>query len=426
MGLLSHILPKGIIGTTHLPLFIARRYLFSKKSHNAINIISAISVAGVAIATLALVCTLSVFNGFKDLVGSLYTEFDPELKIVPAKGKMMESTDIRLQTVRKDARIAAAAECLEDHALILFQGHPLVVQVKGVSPEFEQVTGIDSILYGRGRGFQLSSGGVEYGIPGRWLAERIIGPGNYDYGSLQICAPKKGERINAANPIESFNVEELVSPGLVFAVNQKKYDDRYFLTSLDFTQALFDQAGMITSLELRLKSPQDIPSAQQHFQKSLGSNFRVLNQAEQQEEVFAIMNLEKTIAYLFLTFILIVACFNIIGSVSMLILEKKSDAAVLSCLGATDKMVRRIFFAEGALITLLGAILGIAGGLLLCYVQMEFGLLKLGGDEGNFIITAYPVSVHPQDILLVFLTVVVVGFAAVWYPVNYLSKRFLG
>ncbi len=405
----------------NFPLLVARRYLFSKKSHNAINAISAVSVCGVAVATMALVCTLSVFNGFRDLIGSLYTAFDPELEIVPAAGKFADAADPRLQAVREHSDVAVATECLEDNAVILFHGHPTVFVLKGVAENFDSCTHIRSILYGEGS-YRLKAGDVDYGIPGIGLAQEL---GGVDYRTIQVCAPRKGERINTVNPLESFNAGYLSSPGVVFAVNQRQYDDNYFIAPLDFAQRLFEQEGRITSLELRLKEGVGVASAKSGLQQLVGDGYRVRDRLEQQEELFAVMNIEKLMAYIFLTFILLVACFNIIGSVSMLIIEKRADVATLRHLGADDRLIVRIFLYEGRLISVLGAVIGIALGLVLCLLQQEFGLLRLGGAEGSFIVNAYPVSVHVLDILLIFVTVIVVGFCAVWYPVHHLSKRLL-
>lgn len=405
----------------NFPLFVARRYLFSRKSHNAINLISAISVGGVALATMALVVTLSVFNGFRDLIGSLYTAFDPQLEVVPAAGKSVAADTPALDAVRRHPAVAVATATMEDQALLLFAGRPVVVTLKGVEDNYTACTGISDILYGSGR-WELHAADLEYGVPGIGLAQQI---GGVDYGRVQVCAPRRGERLNPANPGQNFTADELISPGVVFSVSQRKYDDNYLLTSLAFAQRLFDKPGRISALELKLRPEASVDRVKAELQRAVGSAFVVRDQAEQQEEVFAIMNIEKTIAYFFLTFIALVACFNIIGSVSMLIIEKRADAATLRCLGADRRLVVRVFLYEGRLITVLGAVLGLALGLALCWGQQMFGWVRLGGSEGSFIIDAYPVSVHWQDVLLVFATVVLVGFGSVWYPVHYLSRRLL-
>lgn len=403
------------------PLFVAWRYLFSKKSHNAINIISFISVVGVALSTMALVCTLSVFNGFRDLIGGLYTAFDPELEVMPSKGKFAAADDSLLLRIKAHPDVAVATECLEENALILFQGHPMVFSLKGVGENFDSCTNIRSILAGDGE-YMLNAGGVNYGIPGIGLAQQL---GGFDYGKVPVCALRKGERINTINPSESFTTGDLFSPGVVFHVSQRQYDDSYMLCSLAFAQELFEQKGQISSLELRLKEGADVAKVKKELRAIVGERFKVYDRIEQQQDMYAVMEIEKMVAYFFLTFILLVACFNIIGSVSMLIIEKRSDMEVLRHLGADEQMLRHIFLYEGRLIALLGAVIGVVLGLALCYAQQEFGLLRLGDSSGTFIIDAYPVSVHLLDVLLVLITVIVVGFCAVWYPVRHLSKRLL-
>lgn len=405
-----------------LPFFVARRYLFSLKRISAINLVSAISVVGVAFGTAALLCTLSVFNGFHDLIGSLYTAFDPEVKIVAAKGKSFAADDPALEAVRRLPEVEAASASYTDNALILFRGNPQVITLKGVDDHFERVTGIRSILYPENGTYQLESAGLSYGIPGIGLASMM---GSVDYGSIQICAPTRGERINLANPAASFNAEDLYSSGVCFAVSQKQYDEAYMIAPLAFAQRLFEHEGTLTSLELKLKPSADPEQALRRIRQTLGSGFKALNRAEQQEDTFNVMNIEKTMAYFFLTFILLVACFNIVGTVSMLMIDKRADVVTLRSLGADEGLIFRIFLCEGSMISFLGAVAGTLLGLLICYLQQTFGLLSLGGSSGNFIIDAYPVSIHPSDVVIVFFTVLIVGFLAVLYPVKYLTRRFL-
>lgn len=404
-----------------LPFFIARRYLFSKKSHNAINIISAIAAGGIAIATAAMVCTLSVFNGFHDLISTLYCNFDPEIQVTAMQGKTFDADDAAIAKMRLHPDVEYASLCLEDNALILFRGHPLVITIKGVDQNFDKVTSIRDILYGDGT-YRLENGGLHYGIPGIGLANQMGGPA---YGSLQICAPRSGERINLANPIESFSVEDIESPKVVFNVNQRKYDEHYILTSLDFAQTLFEKDNMASTLEMKLKPGAHAESVKKDLKKLAGARFKVLDRMEQQADVFNIMNVEKLIAYIFLTFIILIACFNIISSLSMLIIEKKDDVATLRNLGLSNGRIRSIFLTEGRLISLFGAIAGIALGVIACVLQEQFGLIRLGSTEGSFIVDAYPVAVHWTDIVVVFFTVIIVGFLSVWYPVRALSKRLL-
>lgn len=404
-----------------LPFFFARRYLFHRKQVGAINIISGISMFGVAFATAALLCTLSVFNGFRDLIGGLFTRFDPEIEIVPSKGKFANSDDLRLKTVAGFPEVEATSCCLEDYALILFRGCPTVITLKGVDDSYDRVTGIRSILYGEGN-YRLSEAGQDYGIPGIGLASLM---GTTDYGTLEICAPRKGERVNLANPTESFNIGQVKSPNVCFDVNQRKYDESFMLSSLSFAERLFEQPGKVTGMEVNLRPEADLQAVKKRMAATLGEDYRVLDRLEQQQEMFNVMKIEKLMAYLFLTFILLIACFNIVGSVSMLIIDKRGDVETLRHLGASRRLVFRIFLYEGRLIALFGALIGTVIGLGLCFLQQAFGFLKLGQSAGSFIVEAYPVSVHFFDVLLVLLTVVVVGFISVWWPVRYLTQRFL-
>lgn len=403
--------------------FIARRYLFSKKSHNAINVISGISVVGVAIATTALVCTLSVFNGFQELVANLFTAFDPQLRITLAEGHTMKSNDPALQKLKARKDVAVFTPTLEDEALVVRNGRQIVVTIKGVDDNFGKQAQLKKILYGDGS-FVLHADVLEYGVVGIQLASRL-GLNAMFEDPLQVYAPKKGERVNMANPMSSFNHDELQSPGVVFMVQQSKYDSHYIITSLDFAQRLFEQKGHVSAIELRMKKGTNINRAKEEIRSLLGSRFVVQDRYEQQDDVFRIMRIEKLISYLFLTFILLVACFNIIGSLSMLMIDKRKDVDTLRSMGADNNQICKIFMLEGRMISLAGAVTGILVGLLLCWLQQTFGFITMGGSEGSFIVDAYPVNVQAFDLVVIFVTVLVVGWIAVWYPVKYLSKNFL-
>ena len=407
----------------NLPFYIARRYLFSKKKHNAVNIISGISVCGVALATLAMVCTLSVFNGFQDMVAGFFTAFDPELKITIREGKVFSPDTETLQRVRALPEIEIWTETLEENAMVQYKDRQLMAVIKGVEDNFEQLTSIDSLLYGTGR-FILKDNTVEYGILGIDLMSQL-GTGIQFVDPLQVYAPKRNVRVNIANPAAAFTHEYLFSPGAVFIVNQEKYDSHYIITSLGFARRLFHYDTEVTAIELKLKADADISSVKKKIAGLLGDDFRIQNRYEQQADVFRIMEIEKLISYLFLTFILAITCFNIIGSLSMLILDKRENVATLRNLGADDRLIVRIFLFEGRMISVFGAISGILLGLLLCFAQQQFGFISLGGGNGAFLVDAYPVSVHVEDVVLIFTTVIVVGFLSVWYPVYYLSKRLL-
>ena len=409
----------------NLPFYIAKRYLFSKKSHNAINVISGVSVCGVALATLALVCTLSVFNGFQDLVATFFTAFDPELKITATSGKVFDNQDVRIQKLRDFPEIEVFSESLEDNAMVQYNGKQAMVVIKGVEDNFSQLTAIDSILYGRGK-MVLYDEIVDYAIPGVELTS-ILGTGIRFLDPLEVYAPKRGSQINVANPASSFNISYLHSSGLVFAVNQQKYDASYIITSLKFARDLFQYDTEVSSVELKLNEGVDTDVFAHKIGGILGNDFVVQNRYEQQADTFRIMQVEKLISYVFLTFILLVACFNVIGSLSMLIIEKKNDVVTLRGLGADDQLISRIFLFEGCLISFLGALVGVVLGLTLCLVQQEFGILTLGSGAGAgaFVVDAYPVSVHWQDVVLILVTVLVIGFFSVLYPVKFFSRRLL-
>ena len=403
--------------------FIAWRYLFSKKSHHAINIISAISACGVAIATLAMVCTLSVFNGFQGLVADLFTDFDPELKITLAEGHTFPANDPALKQLKGHKDIAVVTPCMEDQALVVRNGQQVVVTLKGVDDNFMQQTDLAHILYPQledDEELVLHADVLEYGLVGIQLAIQL--GLNVDFETpLQVFAPKRGERVNMANPLSSFNTDELLSPGCVFQVKQNKYDAHYILTSLAFAQHLLDQKGKITQVEVKLRKGANVSRVKRELARLLGSKFIVRDRYEQQEDVFRIMRIEKLIAYLFLTFILLVASFNVIGSLSMLLIDKEKDIRTLYNLGAKPSDVRRIFILEGNLISLLGALLGIAIGVALCWAQQHYGLIAMGQSEGAFIVEAYPVVVKVWDLLLILFTVVIVSALVVWYPVRKLT-----
>lgn len=407
----------------NFPLFIARRYLFSKKSTHAINVISLISVVGVAVATMALVVVLSVFNGFQDLVATFFTSFDPQLKVQPSVGKTMPADDPLLLRLKQMPEVAVATECLEDNALAVYRDHQTVVKVKGVGDNFDQLTGISKILYGDGQ-FELHAANLEYGTLGIGVAQDL-GIGAAWDGNLRIYAPVREGQFDMTDPASGFEVDSVISPGVVFSVQQSKYDRNYIITSLDFARRLFGDQGLISSLEFRLKPGSDIESVKKEMRGIVGSKYKVSDRFEQQEDTFKIMQIEKFMAYIFLTFILVVACFNIIGSLSMLIIDKKDDVLTLRNLGATDRQISRIFLFEGRMISLAGAVIGILFGLLLCWLQQQYGFVRLGNTDGSFVVNAYPVSVHYSDVVIIFATVVAVGWLSVWYPVRYLSKKLV-
>ncbi len=403
-------------------LYIARRYLFSKKSHNAINIISAISVCGVALATLALVCTLSVFNGFHDLISGFFTHFDPDLKVETVKGKTFTPDTAIIATIRAIPGVRAVSLTLEDNAMAKYKGQQTMVTIKGVDDNFQELTHIEEILYGNPE-FKLYDDIADYGVMGIQLMY-ILGTGFDPYDPVEIYAPRRGVKVNLSNPMASFHREPLFLPGTVLNINDARYASSYIITSLDYARRLFDYDTEVSAIEVALAPHANAAKIKQSIATIMGNGYTVKNRYEQQAATFKVVEIEKFVTYLFLCFILMVACFNIISSVSMLILDKQSNADTLRSLGATEGFVSRIFIYEGNLIALLGALIGLVLGIVLCLLQQEFGLIGLGGD-GQFVVDAYPVRVKVTDLLLVLVSVVTVSALSVWLPIKILNKYFL-
>ncbi|MBQ8736580.1 MAG: ABC transporter permease [Bacteroidaceae bacterium] len=403
------------------PFYIARRYLFTKKSHNVINVISGISVCGVIVSTAALVCVLSVFNGFQGLVAGLFTAFDPELKVVPAEGKFVAADEPELEKLKECAFLDAYSEIVEDAALVVANNQQVMVRVKGVDDNFTDVVDIEETLYGNGS-FRLHHEDRECGVFGLGVLN-MLGLTTDFVIPVDVYAPRKGERINLNDPRDNFNNEALCSSSLGFMVKQD-YDSQFVITSIAFARRLFERQGYVSALELKVADGFEVEDAKREAEALLGSKYKVLDRYEQQSDTYRIMEIEKLVSYIFLTFILAVACFNIIGSLSMLIIDKKKDVATLRSLGATDGQISDIFMMEGCLIAAIGAVGGTLLGLTACLLQQEFGLVSFGTSEGSYIIDAYPVEVELADIVMIFFTVIVVGALSVWYPARFLSRKF--
>ncbi len=406
----------------NFPFFIARRYIFSKKSTNAINLISGISVVGVLVASMAMVVVLSVFNGFRDMVASFQTNFDPQIKIESAEGKTFASDNPLISEVKDLPQVEVATETVEDLVVAVYYGRQLMLTLKGVEDNFVDLTHIADCIYGQGD-FSLHAGVLEYGVVGAQAAELLGGDVRWgDY--LKVYAASREGQVDMTNLESGFVVDSLLLPPYVFSVGQARYDRNVILAPIAFARRLFHEQGEMTALELRLKAGADVGKTKKEIRSILGNDFRVLDRFEQQADTFRIMQVEKVIAYVFFCFILIVACVNIIGSVSMLVIDKKDDVVTLRNMGATDHEIQQIFLFEGWMITFLGALVGVALGLLLCFLQQQYGIVSMGA-KGIYVVDAYPVSVHYTDIAAILATVVVVGAIAVWYPVRYTSRRLL-
>ncbi len=399
-----------------LSLFIASRYLISKKKQNIINIISAISAGGIVVGTLALVIVLSVFNGFTDLVGTFFSSFDPDLKITPVEGKVFDPQTAEFEKIRKNPDIVHYAEVMEDVALLKYGNQIYPAVVKGVPDNYTQYTLIDSLIID-GK-FMLKDQDINYAVVGQGVAYNLGLRPEYPE-PLQVFVPKKGKQV-FLNPSAAVS-SGLVYPSGVFAVLEE-IDSKYILVSYEFAARLFESGAMVSAVELALKPGADSKKVQKEIEILLGDSFHVKNKYQQHDLIYKTMQSEKWVAYLILVFILIIASFNILGSLSLLIIDKKDDIMILQSMGADNQLISRIFLFEGWLISIIGAFAGTILGLFICWLQITFEIVPLASN-GSFLITAYPVRVVFTDILYILLVVLLIGFLASWYPVKYISKK---
>jgi lipoprotein-releasing system permease protein len=399
------------------PFFVTRRYLKAKKSHSAINIISLISLFGVAIGTMALIVVLSVFNGFDDLIKSLFNSFDPDIKITVVEGKSFIPDSAKYCQIKAIPAIAEVADAVEENALVQYGEKQYISTIKGVTSNFNIVSGIDKkITEGK---FQLKNGKVPFAVVGQGVAYYLsVGLNLGD--PLVIYVPRKTTEVSYI-PEEAVN-KKFIMPSGIFSIEQD-FDAKYILVPIDFARDLLEYNNEVTAIEIKVKPGQNIEKIQNKIQKILGPGFEVKNRYQQQEIFYKIMTSEKWAIFFILTFILIVASLNVIGSLTMLILDKKKDISTLSHLGANWNSIRKIFLLNGWINTLLGALTGIILGLLICWLQVQFGFVKLQGS-GTFVIDVYPVKILANDVILVLITVLFIGYITSWIPVRVISKKY--
>ncbi len=402
-----------------LSFLFAKRYLIAKKTHNAINVISMVSLCGVAIISMALICTLSVYNGFQDLIASLYSNFDSELRIEPARGKFFDIDQPVFDEIRSMPQVAIFGEVLQEQVLINYGDRQVPAFFKGVDTTYQHLTQIDQLIVNGT--FTLQDPVAEYANVGIGLASQLQVNAGF-VRPLEIFVPKRIGKINLSNPTQSFTTGR-VFVSSVFAVSQAKYDDTYLLGSLPFARQLFEAPNQVSSIELKLQEGANQKRVKEQIQEMLGDEYLVLDRMEQQADSFRIMQIEKWMTFLILLLILIIASFNVIGSLSMLIVDKKNDMITLRNMGASTPFIRHIFLIEGMLISGVGAVVGIVLGVLLCYLQQEFGLLRMGDASGLFIIDAYPVKLEAMDVLYVIGVVSLLGYLAALYPVHTMIRR---
>ena len=400
---------------------IAWRYLFSKKSHSAINIISMVSVCGVALTTMALICTLSVYNGFQELIASLYSTLDPDIKIEPIKGKTFDISDTLFTDISKWENIEVWSPVLEENVLLVYRDKQMPALMKGVSDNFGQLTEIEKILLDGN--FMLRDSIVGYATIGVGIANQLEAGARFVH-PLQFYTPKRNVRVNMANPAASFNEGNLFVAA-VFSVNQQEYDDQMVIVPLDFARKILDYTTEVSAIEIKLKPGESISGVISRLKEVLGENYTVKDRMMQQEDSFRMMQIEKWMTFLILAFILMIATFNVIGSLSMLIIDKKENILTLQSMGADDRLISKIFLTEGCLISAIGAGIGLILGIALCLLQQYFGLLRLGEGTGTFVVDAYPVRLMWIDVIAVMGIVSLLGFLSAWYPVRYMRSKLL-
>jgi lipoprotein-releasing system permease protein len=401
----------------NFPFYIARRYLVSKKTHNIINIISVISIAGVMICTTALIIVLSVFSGFERLVISLFNAFNPDMEITLREGKTFDSNLLPEDRMRKIPGVIYLAEVIEENALVKYKDKQYIATIKGVGEDYAKMCGLDTMM-SEGN-FRLQEGDHDFAVLGYGVAY-YLGANLDDYTNpISIYVPRRNASFSGGFE-NAFN-NEVIFPSGFFSV-QQDFDIKYVILPLRFVKKLLEYDKQVTGLEIGIAKGADAERIQRQITNLAGDKFNVKNRFQQQALLYKIMRSEKWVIFLILTFILIIATFNVIGSLSMLILDKKRDIAVLQCLGASQSKVKRIFLSEGLLVSFIGAIGGLILGAVTCFLQQQYGFVKLGSANSTFVVSAYPVHMQIQDFIFVFFTVLLIGSVATWYPVFNIRK----
>jgi lipoprotein-releasing system permease protein len=401
-----------------LSLYIAKRYLFAKKSRNAINIISAVSVAGVAVGTMALIIILSVFNGLETMVSAIFNTFDPDIKITAAEGKTFIPDTARLKLLAKVDGLSCYTLTIEDNALLKYGSREFIATIKGIDENYAMVSNIDSSMW-EGEFLLKNEKGRPYAIPGIGVAQYLGIRVNF-ITPLEIIFPRKTGAVNF-NAENSLN-RKFIFPSGIFEV-EKEYDSKYVYIPIDFARELTETDKGVTTIEVKFKKNADPGSVQKNIDKIFGKGFTVQNRLEQQAIFYKVMRSERLAIFFILTLILIIASFNIIGSLTMLIIEKEKDIEILKSLGANNNLIRKIFIFEGWLISIIGAISGIILGFIVCWLQQTYGLVKLNSQ--SLIMDSYPVVMKIKDFIVVPGTVLLIGYWAAWYPVRFLTKKYL-
>lgn len=389
----------------NLSLNIALRYLRAKKGHTAVNIISIISVLGVVVTTAALICVLSVFNGFHDLIKDKLSNVDPDIAITATLGKTIADADSVMKVASAIPGVAKVMPVVEDNALAIFADFSMPLRLKGVPKNYNELTGIDSVVVEGD--FLLDDGVSRYAVMGVGPAVNLNArPGSLRM--LQLYAPQRRGQVDLNDPMNAFTEDSVFVSG-VFMVQQKNYDNDMVFVPIDLARELFDYTTEASQVEVKLAPGTSEADVMEQLEAQLGASYTVKNRIMQQDSSFRLVNMEKWITFLLLAFILVIATFNVISTLSLLIIEKDESIRTFRSLGATDKQITRIFVTEGWLIALVGAVIGVAVGLVLCLCQQQFGWLKLSASADAVIVQSYPVSVVWTDVVVVFMLVAAVG-----------------
>lgn len=388
-----------------LPLKIACRYLVSKKGHQAVNIISIVALCGVVVSTAALICVLSVFNGFRGLIMGKLAMLDPQVAITATLGKTVNDADSIIDAVSAIPGVERAIPVIEDQALAIYAQMQMPVRLKGVPDDYNTMNDMDSVIVDGE--WKLRDQVSRYAVAGAGPAIRLMVRPDF-IGMVRLYAPQRQGRVNLANPMGAFRQDSLFVSG-IFQLQQNSYDADLIYVPLDMARQLFDYDTEATQIEIKLSADASEQQVMKDISRALGSRYQVKNRLMQQREAYRLVNIEKWMAFLLLAFILVIATFNVISTLSLLIIEKDESIATLRALGANNSQISRIFVLQGWLITLAGAVTGTIIGLVLCFCQQQFGWLRLSGDPSNMIISAYPVEVQWVDVLITLALVAAVG-----------------
>ncbi len=401
-------------------LYIARRYLISKKSVNVINLISGISVAGVTVGTFALVVILSVFNGLESTIKSLFSEFDPDIKITSTTiDKPFEINSLNIDQIGQTDGVQSVTPVIEKDVFLMYDKRMYFATIKGVPTDYDKISGFDTTFISGGK-FILESNNAPYAVVGQGVAYFLSVGLNFS-DAIHIYTLK--EEVSGRPSLDNTFKHSTIYASGIFS-SQQEIDSKYVLVPFNYAQELFEMNSRVSAIEVRLKKGFQAEKVKSAIVKKAGRNFDVKTQFEQHEVFYKVMQSEKWAIFFILAFILVIASFNILGSLSMLIIDKKADISILQSMGANQKLIRTIFLFEGWMISLAGAFIGIILGIFICWIQIRFGILKVPGD-GSFIFTAYPVKIKMGDLLAIFVLVSGIGFLAAWYPIRFISGKYL-